>query len=295
MADTTRKLLTKRIVIILICLALFVGAFSGALYFYQSDRTQKSANLLFGDDKEPNRMEVAVTLLGVDPIKGELNFRFVSIPEGTYAAKEGRLAKELKFFTGIESGKAEVTLEKNRIPDPVTGSISIAKGKVSDYPFDEHSSDFFLFFSNPKDEKEEVPMALHFYGAIAGYNVDADYIPKTEFESSDSYIGLRINVSRSVITKSFSIFLMFAMWLIGLVVFIMTMVVALQPRPIEFGMFTLIAGMLFALPAVRNLQPNVPPLGGLSDFLSFFWAESLVAVSLPILFLTWLTRYKKPS
>jgi len=73
MADTTRKLLTKRIVIILICLALFVGAFSGAIYFYQSDRTQKSANLLFGDDKEPNRMEVAVTLLGVDPIKGELN------------------------------------------------------------------------------------------------------------------------------------------------------------------------------------------------------------------------------
>jgi hypothetical protein len=60
-------------------------------------------------------------------------------------------------------------------------------------------------------------------------------------------------------------------------------------------MFTLIAGMLFALPAVRNLQPGVPPLGGLSDFLSFFWAESLVAISLPILFFVWLTRYKKPS
>jgi hypothetical protein len=294
MAATTRKLLTKRILIMLLFLALFIGAFSGALYFYQNDRTQRSANLTFGDDKVPNRVEVAVTLLGVDPIKSELNLRFAPIPEGTYA-KDGRITKDLKFFTGIESGKAEVTLEKNRLPDAVTGAISIVKGKVSDYPFDVHSSDFYLFFTNPKDEKEEIPMAVHFYGAISGYNIDADYIPKAEFESTDSYIGLRVTISRSVITKSFSIFLMIAMWLIGLVVFTMSMVVAWQPRPIEFGMFTLIAGMLFALPAVRNLQPSVPPLGGLSDFLSFFWAETLVAASMPILFFTWLTRYKKPS
>jgi hypothetical protein len=293
MADTARKLLVKRIVIMLLFLALFVGAFSTALYFYQNDRTQRSANLTFGDDKEPNRIEVAVSLLGVDPIKGEINLRFAPNPEGTYA-KDNRLAKELKFFTGIESGKSEVTLEKNRIPDAVTGSLSI-NGRVSDYPFDVHSSDFYLFFTNPKDETEEIPIVVNFYGAISGYNIDVDYVPKAEFESSDTYIGLRVAVSRSVITKSFSVFLMIAMWLIGLVVFTMTMVVVWQPRPIEFGMFTLIAGMLFALPAVRGLQPSVPPLGGLTDFLSFFWAESLVAVSMPILFFTWLTRYKKPS
>jgi hypothetical protein len=294
MANTSRKLLTKRIVIMLLFLALFIGAFSGALYFYQNDLTQRSASIIFGDDKELNRMDVAVSLLGVDPIKSEINLRFAPSPEGTYL-KDARLTKDLKFFTGIESGKAEVTLEKNRIPDTVTGSLSIASGKVSDYPFDIHKSDFYLFFTNPKDDKEDIPMSVSFYGAISGYNIDVEYIPKAEFESTDSYIGLRVTVSRSVITKSFSIFLMIAMWLIGLVVFTMTMVVVWQPRPIEFGMFTLIAGMLFALPAVRNLQPSVPPLGGLSDFLSFFWAESLVAVSMPILFFTWLTRYKKPS
>jgi len=294
MADTARKLLGKRIIVMLLFIALFIGAFSGALYFYQNDRTQRSANLTFGDDQEPNRIEVAVSLLGVDPIKGDINLRFAPNPEGTYA-KDNRLAKELKFFTGIESGKSEVTLEKNRIPDTVTGSLSIINGRVSDYPFDVHSSDFYLFFTNPKDETEEIPIVVNFYGAISGYNIDVDYVPKAEFESSDTYMGLRVTVARSVITKSFSVFLMIAMWLIGLVVFTMTMVVVLQPRPIEFGMFTLIAGMLFALPAVRGLQPSVPPLGGLTDFLSFFWAESLVAVSMPILFFTWLTRYKKPS
>jgi hypothetical protein len=293
MEDTTRKLMGKRIIIMLLFVALFIGAFSGSLYFYQSDRTQRSANLTFGDDKAPNRIEVAVNLLGVDPIKGEVNLRFTPSPEGTYA-KDNRLTKDLKFFTGIESGKAEVILENNRVPDAVTGSLSL-NGRVSDYPFDVHSSDFYLYFTNPKDEKEGIPMAINFYGAVSGYNVDVDYIPQAEFESSDTYMGLRVSISRSVITKSFSIFLMIAMWLIGLVVFTMTMAVFWQPRPLEFGMFTLIAGMLFALPAVRGLQPGVPPVGGLSDFLSFFWAESLVAISMPILFFTWLTRYKKPS
>ncbi len=294
MANTSRKILIKRIVIMLLCLTLFVGAFSGALYFYQNDRTQRSANLTFGDDKAANRIDVDVSLLGVDPIKSEINLRFAPKPEGTYA-KGDHLTKDLQFFTGIESGKAEVTLAKDRIPDSVTGSISISQGRVSDYPFDVHSSDFYVFFENAKDKKEEIPVAIHFYGAISGYNIDVDNIPKAEFESTDSYMGLRVVVSRSVITKSFSIFLMIAMWLIGLVIFTMTMIVVWQPRPIEFGMFTLIAGMLFALPAVRNLQPGVPPLGGLSDFLSFFWAETLVAISMPILFFTWLTRYKKPS
>jgi len=294
METTSRKLLTKRILVIILFVALFIGAFSGALYFYQSDRTQRSADQIFGDDKDPNRMNVDVNLLAVDPLKGELSLRFAPIPEGKFA-KDGRLVEDLKFFTGIESGKSEVTLEKKRIPDAVTGSISLFNGRVTDYPFDVHTADFYLFFTNPKNEAEAIPMAVNFHGAISGFNIDIDYIPKTEFESSDDYMGLRVNISRSVIIKSFSIFLMIAMWLIGLVVFTITTVVVFQPRPIEFGLYTLIAGMLFALPAVRNLQPGVPPLGSLTDFLSFFWAESLVAMSMPILFYSWLTRYKKPS
>ena len=293
MEETSRKLLIKRILIIVVCLALFIGSFSSALYFYQNDRTQRSADQSFGDEKAANRIDLAISLLGVDPIKGELNLRFAPSPEGKFA-KDGRLTQDLKFFTGIESGKSEVTLEKNRIPETVNGSVSLYGGRVSDYPFDVHTSDFYIFFTNPKDEAEDIPMNINFYGALSGFNIDADYIPKPEFESSDSYMGIRVRVSRSVITKSFSIFLMIAMWLIGLVVFIMTIVVVFQPRPIEFGMYTLIAGMLFALPAVRNLQPGVPPLGSLTDFLSFFWAESLVAVSMPLLFFSWLTRYKKP-
>ncbi|MBK8395068.1 MAG: DUF4436 family protein [Leptospiraceae bacterium] len=294
METIEKKPFNKRIITIAILVGLFIFLYASALYFYHSDRTQRSADLSFGDDKAVDRMDVAVSLLGIDPIKGEVSLRFAPSPEGKFG-KDGRLTQDLKFYTHIENGKSEVTLEKSRIPETVTGTISLYDGRVSDYPFDMHKTDFYVFFTNPKDELEEIPINLSFYGAISGFDVDVDYIPKAEFESNDSYMGIRIQISRSVIIKSFAIFLMIAMWLIGLAVFTITMVVAFQPRPIEFGMFTLIAGMLFALPAVRNLQPGVPPLGTLTDFISFFWAESLVAFSMPTLFFFWLTRYKKPE
>ncbi|NKB17610.1 MAG: DUF4436 family protein [Pseudanabaena sp. CRU_2_10] len=50
--------------------------------------------------------------------------------------------------------------------------------------------------------------------------------------------------------------------------------------------------LLFALPAVRNIQPGIPPVGTLTDFLSFFWAEALIATAVVIMFYCWFTRYQ---
>jgi len=50
---------------------------------------------------------------------------------------------------------------------------------------------------------------------------------------------------------------------------------------------------LFAFPAVRNSQPGVPPVGTWGDFVSFFWAESMIALALGILWFCFL-RYSAP-
>jgi len=51
--------------------------------------------------------------------------------------------------------------------------------------------------------------------------------------------------------------------------------------------------LLFGLPALRNAQPAVPPLGVLGDYVSFVWAELLVAVSAVIFIWTWLLRQRR--
>jgi hypothetical protein len=48
--------------------------------------------------------------------------------------------------------------------------------------------------------------------------------------------------------------------------------------------------LIFGLPALRNVQPGVPPVGAFGDYVSFIWAELIVAVSAVITVWTWLIR-----
>lgn len=63
----------------------------------------------------------------------------------------------------------------------------------------------------------------------------------------------------------------------------------------ELPMCQFLAVLLFALPAVRNLQPAAPPIGSLSDFLAFFWCEGFVALSLCVLLVNYLFRSLRPA
>jgi hypothetical protein len=83
---------------------------------------------------------------------------------------------------------------------------------------------------------------------------------------------------------------MVTMWALTLGVIGMLLRVLLLGRPIQFPMFTFLAALLFAFPAIRNAQPNAPVIGVLSDYLSFFWCEALVAVCLVALLGIWIAR-----
>jgi hypothetical protein len=48
--------------------------------------------------------------------------------------------------------------------------------------------------------------------------------------------------------------------------------------------------LIFGLPALRNVQPGVPPVGAFGDYVPFIWVEVLVGVSAIIIVWTWLLR-----
>jgi hypothetical protein len=49
--------------------------------------------------------------------------------------------------------------------------------------------------------------------------------------------------------------------------------------------------LIFGLPALRDAQPNVPPLGVFSDYISYLWAESIVASATIIAIWIWILRH----
>lgn len=136
------------------------------------------------------------------------------------------------------------------------------------------------------DSEEDVSIAVDFYGSIAGYKIEA---AKSE-ESDDSYVGIDMKIARSSTVVFFSVFVMVLMWGVTIAVMFMTLSIFLRGRKIELGMFSFLAALLFAFAAVRNSQPGVPPIGAFSDFISFFWAEVILAMCLLAIIFMWLLR-----
>jgi hypothetical protein len=102
-----------------------------------------------------------------------------------------------------------------------------------------------------------------------------------------------MNIARAATTKFFSFFVMIMMWGLTIAVLLLTLSVVLRGRKVELAMFSFTAALLFAFATVRNAQPGTPPIGTYSDFISFFWAEVIIALCLVGLVFTWLLRPAK--
>lgn len=135
-------------------------------------------------------------------------------------------------------------------------------------------------------DDEDVSMAVDFYGSIPGMKIAA----QKSKESTDDYVGIDMTVSRSSTVIFFSLFISFLMWGAAIGVLLLVLSVLLRGRKIEVGMFSFLSALLFAMVAVRNSQPGVPPIGTFSDFISFFWAEVILALCLMTILFTWLLR-----
>jgi hypothetical protein len=140
-----------------------------------------------------------------------------------------------------------------------------------------------------KPDEDDIPIGVDFVGSIPGFKIDA---AKAK-ESTDDYVGIDMTISRAATTKFFSLFVMAMMWGLTIGVMLLTLSVVLRGRKVELAMFSFTAALLFAFAAVRNAQPGTPPIGTYSDFISFFWAEVIIALCLIILVFTWLLRPAK--
>lgn len=51
--------------------------------------------------------------------------------------------------------------------------------------------------------------------------------------------------------------------------------------------------LIFAMLPLRNAMPGAPPIGVLADYMSFFWAQAVIAATLIAVVLTWV--FRKPT
>ncbi len=332
--ENTRKSRMPEIVVGVILLVVFGGAFATMLSMYFSENDKKYAIVTDAAALGPDYLEVRTVVTGVDPIKGEVTARLRFEPHGALKGEdEFSLSRDLTVYVNASKGKQFETFKKGTHPMPLDVTLDLYGGEATNYPFDAHQCDLDIAVTavappkpvepppaptepaaegaeatdtpKPAEKKEEkkdekktasvtdllegepVKTAIGVEAALTGFRI----VPSKSDEAADiGYVGVDLAVSRTPTVKIFSIFIMTCFWALAMTILSLTWAVTFRERKLEFAMFTFMAGMLFAFPAVRNLQPGIPPLGTLTDFLSLFWAQGIIVVCLVTLLGVWLTR-----
>jgi hypothetical protein len=278
----------KLLIVGILLLLIFAGAYVFVLSAYKSEGENRAAELAADTQKAgENRIDVTGRIVTADPLKGDIMVRLEFTPHGNLAAGEtGALARDLELYVSSAAGKNLHEFKKGKRMSAVEAVVEIYEGEPMDYPFDTHSAELSFSFQPPGGAAEAIPVAVEMRGSVAGLRIDTEYAK----ENTPDHAVIDITVERASTARFFSIFIMIAMWaLVGGVIFLVFRVLA-GHRKIEISMFSFLGALLFAFPALRNSQPGTPPIGTLSDFLAFFWAEVIIALSLLSVVICWLVR-----
>jgi hypothetical protein len=284
----------KPLLIGLLLLLVFAGAYIFVLNKYKSEGENRAAWLEPDTQKAgENRIDVTGRIVTADVMKGDVMVRLEFTPKGSFLSADGTtLARDLELYVASATGKNMHEFKKGKRMNPVEAVVEIYEGEPMDYPFDAHTAELAFFFE-PAAAKggeaggnESIPVAVEMRGSVAGLRLDTEYAK----ENTPDHSIIEIGIQRATTAVFFSVFIMIAMWALTIGVICLVFRVFAGHRKIEISMFSFLGALLFAFPALRNSQPGTPPIGTLSDFLAFFWAEVIIALSLLAVVLRWLIR-----
>lgn len=314
----------KKIIPLILVLAIFI---SSVIFFVNSYKNSNLENIKHATGVDslssPTRLDIIGKIQNIDAIKGEITIRFNFMPYGSIDAGNS-LTEDIKLITTSQL-KPEIVLKKNQQLSSVDLTFPLYDGNVLMHPWDKHKSDIGFSIipdmeklakttndSTPQTEFDPVklgfiPIRLIISGNVQGYvltlveeKLNLDSISDLSEEElataslfQNSIAGFKVNIERSSSTKIITYFIIAMLWLMSLAVLFVAITVSIFKRKFEFGMLTWIGALIFAFFSFRNAAPGVPPIGAYIDYLSFFWAEAILGISLIILVNVYL--FRKPQ
>lgn len=246
----------------------------------------------------------------------QLNFRLA----GKIASDEVTPAVDLKFFVNNVKGEQEFDFRRGRRIDPIEVVFPL-NGDLNRYPFDRYRTTLALLMTRPvlradrspegsgdqgggesaeapfgalaMEKTSPVPLSVSLIAAIPGTKFVGS-IDRTEGRDL-TVIHLNLRRADNLIIVSILICLMMICLAVALLLIVLRLIGAPRDQA-SFAPLTMSFALIFGLPALRNAQPGVPPIGAFCDYISFIWAELIVAVSGLLFAWRWLRSTRtKPS
>ena len=219
----------------------------------------------------------------VFPLQGEVNFYpfdrhkgtlwfFVTIPEQQKVAsvpivkpkpKAQEPAKQRGLF-GL----------RNRPPDNVPKELT-------DY------SPSLPVGSSALQKRVQADTRMNFNASIPGLTFRGSHFVESA-EGFKGLTGIEVDLRRSAHVVTISMATMFLMAALGIGVVAMALKITSGTRRMANFHVPMAVSLMFGLPALRNIQSGIPPIGTFGDSVAFVWAEAAAAGSVIALVIHWL-------
>jgi Domain of unknown function (DUF4436) len=307
----------NKIIRVLFVVGIMAIYFS-VLWMGLTEESRRSLTIVKTSASNDDFVTVNVRVTSVNISQGLLYERIRLIPNGRFALDKATPAIDLKLLVNSVSGKQVVVFPKGEriIPVEVT---SLLFGNQNRYPFDNYSADIDVLVTapvkknvqplpehSPDDEgdalattlivgatdlerSETVPINERLIATSPGVKFDGTVTEDDTYKLMHTVIAMRR--ANSVI--SVAVIVMIVMFILAVSIMCMVLDVTATPGEINLVPLSLCIALIFGLPALRNVQPNLPGMGVLSDFISFIWAEILVSISAIALAWIWIIRSRE--
>lgn len=241
-----------------------------------------------------DRPVIGINLVSFDPLIGDVKGRVTVVWPSSMLSKDYSLYRDARL---LEADSIDDSILKVKGNEPFVTfnstikTLSEVEGDGSQYlyPFDVHRIHMkigLVSATNDGDGWQSMPFDVDCTKcSFEGFTVTA----LGHFDEQ-GYYDVEFTMRRTLPTKLFSIGLNVIMVLIALIVLIMALRILYYRESPEVSSLGFIGGLLFAIPAVRELQPRVPSMGLLIDYAGFFWAEGFLVTALLIVMICWLLR-----
>ena len=252
-----------------------------------------------------DRVVVSVLVTNVNPASQELTARLGFRLVGAIARDEVTPATDLQLLVSNVAGQQQYDFPAGKRMNRIEARFPL-NGDWNRYPFDRYETTMWLLMTTPARNAEAnvsktpenqpqealpteslsigastfqqnlpLPLSLVVSAAIPGIKFNGN-VSRNEIRQLTG-INLKMRRADNLIIAAILINAMMS----ALAISVLAMVLRNTAESGEFGLVPLpvAVALIFGLPALRNVQPGVPPVGAFSDYVTFIWAELIVAVS----------------
>ncbi len=285
-------------------LACLVALYITVLVRGSTESTRRSLQLS-DEVSAADRVVVSVVVTNVNPASHELTAQLGFRLSGAIARDEVTPTTDLRLLVNNVGGLQQYDFPAGKRMNRIEAKFPL-NGELNRYPFDRYETTMWLLMTTPagntktkvsktpENQPQEalptdslgigastfqqnlpLPMSLVLSAAMPGIKFNGN-VSRNEI-SQLTGIHLKMRRADNLIAVSILINAMMS----ALAFSVLAMVLRNTEESGEFGLVPLpvAVALIFGLPALRNVQPGVPPVGAFSDYVTFIWAELIVAVS----------------